>query len=183
MKRLIPLILILLLLCGCGKVAPADNTPSDTVSDYATQYLEYADAESYAFNLGHEAATLKLGDTLGDFKLERLQSRTDETGVQGVRASFSCEITVSGVFTHLQNSHYGQLMRFYPDEKTTFPLPDGYTLLDDWIVILEHNNPADVLGFDEKTPSEITATVKITSYTINSSPANTVRYIEIAAAE
>ena len=182
MKRLIPVLLILFLLCGCGEVTPVDTT-SDTVSDYASQYLEYAEKEEYEFFLDGKTKKLAVGDAFGDFKLEKLLTRNEDDSVQGIRATFSCDITVTGLFTHLQNSTYGKLIRFYPPDSLEFPQPLGADTLNDWVVVLENNSPFEILGFDGENPIEAEKTVKITSFSINTSPNSTVKYIEIAKAE
>lgn len=184
MKRILPLLLSVLFLCGCNEQAAVDAPVSQpTESGYASQYLEYTEKEGYEFFLSGKTETLSVGDTLGDFTLEKLLTRNEDETVRGVRATFSCDITVSGLFTHLQNSTYGQLIRFYPEDGTEFPQPLGTGTLNEWLVVLENNSPTEILGFDGKNPSETEATVRITSFSVNTSPNSTVKYIEIEKAE
>ena len=185
MKKILVLACCLCLLCGCIDIKdPAVETQAPVDTSYATQYLEYESTDGTVdFSLSGEVKPLKIGDSLGEFTLTKLLTRVEEESTVSVRATFDCDFTASGTFTHLQNSNYGQLIRFYPDENTAFPQPSGMVELDDWFVVLENNNPAEVLGFDGVTPVEITATVKITSFTVNTSPNNTVKYVEIAPIE
>lgn len=180
MKKIIPIILCLLLLCGCQGGTDFEETVS--VPDYAETYLEYENTAEYEFYLGGESSILKCGDSLGEFKLDKLQTRSENEQITGIRATFSCDITVSGTFTHLQNKIYGELIRYYPNG-TQFPQPLGTAAKNDWLVVLESGEPFMVLGFDGETPAETTATVRIVSYSINTSPNSTVRYIEIEKAE
>ena len=180
MKKIIPIILCLLLLCGCQSGTDIEETPS--VPDYAEIYLEYKNATEHEFYLGGESALIKLEDDFKGFKLTKLQTRVEDEQVTGIRATFSCDITVSGTFTHLQNKIYGELIRYYPSE-ILFPQPLGTAAKNEWIVVRESNDPFTILGFDGKTPAETVATVRIVSYSIYTSPNSTIRYIEIEKAE
>ncbi len=177
MKRIMVVLLIVAALCGC-KAAPEGVSSIPAYTGYAAKYLEYQNAKSHTFVLSDQEKPLSVGDSIGDWRLEKLIARSSED-TEGVRASFSCDITLSGNFSYMQNSVYGSLLRFYPDDSSVFPRIKEDNEQLKWLVVLEGNDPLAQLGFSEGDASELHTEVRITELSVNYSPHNIVYYIEI----
>ncbi len=179
MKKIILLVLAAAFtLCGCQKTADFGSVSSD-YSGYAATYLEYSEADEYTFLLSTEEKTLSKGDKIGDFKLKKLLTRKDDIGtVFGVRAEFSCDVTVSGTFAYTKSGAYGSLLKFIPDDFSVFPT-DAHEEKPSWFVVLENNNPFEILGFSQGAAGNKHTEIKISSYSFNKTQENTVFYIQI----
>lgn len=179
MKKIILLFLAAaFMLCGCQKAADYQSVSSDS-GGYAVTYLEYEVAKEHTFLLSAEEKTLKKGDKIGNFKLEKLLTRKDETGTfSGVRAEFSCDITVSGTFAYTKSGAYGSLLKFIPDDFSLFPTATQEEN-PSWFVVLENNNPFEILGLSSEAAGNKHTEIKISSYSFNKTAENTVFYIQI----
>lgn len=182
MKRKITAVLCLfcLLLCGCN----SGGTPESYVSEslgYAEKYLEYSAAESAVFSLGDESLELSKGDKIGGFTLDKLSSRLDGD-LPSVRATFSCDFELTARFTYKENSVYGSMIRCYPTDSVAFPIPSGAAAGDNWLVVQKSESSSAVPGLSGESAAEVTATVRVVSYSVHTSSHNTVRYIEIKTA-
>ena len=180
-KSILPIFCCLcLLLCGCsGGGTLKDNASAE--SGYAEKYLEYTETEKMNFSLSAEQKELSLGDKIGDFKLSKLVSRLDGEELS-VRATFECDIEITGRFTYRENSLYGSLIRFYPSDLSAFPVPSGAVTGDGWLVVRKSENSDIPAALSGDEAAEITATVRLIAYSVHTSPHNTVRYIEIKTA-
>ncbi len=178
MKKIISALLIVAaVLCGC-QADPENVSSIPAYTGYAAKYFEYQNAESHAFLLAGEEKLLSVGDSLGGWKLERLLERGNEE-TQGVRAGFSCDVTLSGTFSYMQNSVYGSLLRFYPDDSSVFPRIKEDNEELKWLVVLESNDPLKQLGFSEGIAAELHTQVRVKALSVNYSPQSIVYYIEI----
>ena len=170
---------VLCLVCAVGCSSGTDILSVElSTADYAEKYLEYADAESAEFYLAGEQSELKVGQSIGGFTLQKLQTR-DDGGTTAVRAVFSCKQDVTGTLACKKDSAYGSIVYFYPDANTLFPQPLGTVAKDSWLVVLEDNSPLDIPGLFGDGTGEVHITVKTVSYTVHTTVHNTVRYIKI----
>ena len=162
--------LFLFLLCGCEKEKKEISVISET---YASKYLEYEAATEWDFALSNETKSLKIGQKIGAFTLTKLYAKEG-----GVRATFSCDLTVSGELSYKNGGVYNELLRFTPKNTGEFPVISGAEN-PKWFVVLENGNPFDALCIEKDSPIKKEAEIKICAFHIHKSQENTICYIEI----
>ena len=163
---------LLIFLCGCEK---SEEPVSVTSENYASKYLEYEAVAECGFSLADEAKTLKIGDKIGGFTLTKLYAKEEN---KSVRATFSCDKTVSGEINYKNGGVYSELLRFTPTELKDFPVITGGEN-PAWFVILENGNPFDALNIQKDKPVKKSIEIKISAFHIHKSAENTICYIEI----
>ena len=163
---------LVFLLCGCQ---PTEDSISVTSENYASKYLEYEAAVECDFSLLDETKKLKIGDKIGDFTLTKLYAKEEN---KSIRATFSCDKTVSGEINYKNGGVYSELLRFTPRELKEFPVITGGEN-PAWFVILENGNPFDALNVQKDKPVKKAIEIKISAFHIHKSAENTICYIEI----
>ena len=178
MKILILVLSILLLLCGCSS-EEGHESESLSFSGYETEMLDYKNAKSATFNTKSEAKEIKVGEQIGELKLEKLLSRTADDGFLNIRAEFSCDITVSGKVRYNKSVTYKNILQFYPPDGSLFPRVAGDNEPIKWVVIREDNSPLEQLGIEVSGSLERDITVRITGFYLNHTRHSTTNYITV----
>ncbi len=161
-----------LLLCGCEKEY---ETSSGVGESYASKYLEYEAATECSVTLAGEQRTLKIGQKIGGFTLTKLYLKAEN---DGLRASFSCDLSVSGTLSYKNGGVYSELLRFTAANPDAFPKVAGAEY-PKWFVILENNDPFYILKSDKEQSIKKDAEIRISAFHVHKSPENTICYIEI----